>query len=487
MPAGMREDLLSIAMESGVLLDPLLADYLATLEQPVDRLLEILEAANPRPLVLTLEEVSARNPPAPEASVIPRKARAPTRRPDRRSGVRREDYDADVAILQDITGRSTCTGEMQDFSRYIDHRYKALSTMLRARRELVGAVSIHRALRMAREVRFIGIVQNVKPTRTGNHLLLLEDEEEWCQVLVPSEREGTDGTPVPDEVLGVIGRPWKEGIILAQEIVRPDVPPAHAFQGAEEPLCAAFVSDVHVGSRLFLRDRWERFVRWLKGEEAHRVKYLVVVGDVVDGIGVYPRQDEDLAVDDVYQQYEEVAGMFEALPDGLQVILLPGNHDATRPAEPQPALPGPIQEAFPDDVIFVGNPALLRLHGVDVLCYHGKSMDDLVTGIPHVTYDRPLAGMVEMLRRRHLAPTYGGKTPLAPERADHLIIDPLPSVFVTGHVHGFGIGEYRGIRLFNASTWQAQTSFQRMHNITPKPALVPIVDLQTGEAFAQGF
>ncbi|MFQ5552109.1 MAG: DNA-directed DNA polymerase II small subunit [Thermoplasmata archaeon] len=483
----MREDLLSLAMESGVLLEPELADYLAGRAHPVDSLLAILDAVNPRPLVLTLEEIRALNPVLPESQATPASAPVAARMRRDRSGTRREDHDPDVVVLQDITGRSTCTGEMRDFSRYFDHRYKALSSLLRGRRELVGAVSISRALRMAREVRVIGIVQSVKRTRTGNYLLLIEDQEASCQVLVPSEGPGVDGAPVPDEVLGVVGRPWKDGILLAEEIVRPDIPASHAFRGADEAVSAAFISDIHVGSRLFLRDKWDRFVRWLETEEASRIKYLVVVGDVVDGIGVYPRQDEDLAVDDVYRQYEEVADMLGALPDDLQVIVLPGNHDATRPAEPQPALSEAIQKAFPDGVLFVGNPALLRLHGVDVLCYHGKSMDDLVTSIPGVTYDRPLAGMVEMLKRRHLAPSYGGKTPLAPERADHLIVDPPPSVFATGHVHGFGIGEYRGIRLLNASTWQAQTAFQRMHNITPKPGMVPTVDLQTGEAFAQAF
>ena len=483
----MQEDLLSLAMESGILLDPELADYLAEREHPVDSLLAILDAVNPRPLVLTLDEVKALNPapstPQPAPVSVPRQHGV---RPDR-SGTRREDYDSEVVVLQDITGRSTCTGEMQDFSRYFDHRYKALSGLLRAKRELVGAVSIDRALKMTREVRLIGMVQSAKRTRTGNYLLLIEDEEASCQVLVPSEGPGIDGAPIPDEVLGIVGRPWKDDILLAEEIVRPDVPLSHTFAGAKEALCAAFVSDLHVGSRLFLRDRWERFAQWLGTEEACRIKYLVVVGDVVDGIGVYPGQDKDLAVDDVYLQYEEVAAMIGELPEELQVIILPGNHDAIRPAEPQPALPEGIRQDFPDGVLFVGNPSLLRLHGVDVLCYHGKSMDDLVTSIPAVTYDRPLTGMVEMLKRRHLATSYGGRTPLAPERADHLVVDPLPSIFATGHVHGFGIGEYRGIRLLNASTWQGQTAFQRMHNITPKPGMVPIVDLKTGETFAQAF
>jgi DNA polymerase II small subunit len=480
----MREEILSAAMRSGVLLEPQLVEYLASQEDPLDRLLEILETVNPRPLVLTLEEVQAVQKASRPAPEVPHSMPAPQMRP---GDVHRKDYEPEVEVLKDITGRSTCTGEMKDFARYFEHRYRTLSSMLRKRRELLGSVPISRVKRMTKEVRFIGMVQSVRRTKAGHKLLQLEDEEDSCQVLVPSSGPLADETAVPDEVIGVVGRPWKSGIILAESIVRPDVPPSNAFRGSEVPLQAAFISDLHVGSKLFLRDRWDKFVGWMASEEASSIKYLVVVGDVVDGIGVYPRQDEDLELDDVYAQYEEVSSLLSELPDEIQVIILPGNHDAVRPAEPQPALPSGIQKLFPDHFLFAGNPATLRLHGVEVLCYHGRSMDDFVTGLPGVSYDKPLAAMVEMLKRRHLAPFYGGKTPLAPERWDHLIIDAVPSIFATGHVHGLGVGEYRGVRLLNSSTWQAQTSYQRMHNIDPRPGMAPVVDLKTGEIFVKAF
>jgi DNA polymerase II small subunit len=104
-----------------------------------------------------------------------------------------------------------------------------------------------------------------------------------------------------------------------------------------------------------------------------------------------------------------------------------------------------------------------------------------------MTYDNPLEIMKEMLKRRHLAPIYGGKTPIAPEKKDYLVIDPVPDVFVTGHVHGAGVSEYRGVRLINASTWQAQTSFQRMHNFHPNPAKLPLLHLGTGKVVMKDF
>ncbi len=483
----MREEILSAALQSGVLLEPRLVDYLADREDSLERLLAVLESVNPRPLVLTFEEfigLRAQPKAGPEIAAEPQ-APPPVR--ERQEKDLRREYEADIRVVKDITGHSTCTGEMKDFSRYFEHRYRALASMLRTRRELMGAVPIARAKKMTKEVRLIGIVQSVKKTRAGHRLMVVEDEEDTCQVLVPSKGPAGDDYAVPDEVIGVVGRPWKDGIILGEAIIRPDVSPSHAYAGAEAPLWAAFVSDLHVGSKLFLEDRWSKFVQWMHGEEASRIKYLVIVGDVVDGIGVYPRQDEDLVLDDVYLQYEEVSRQMAGLPDNVQVIILPGNHDAIRPAEPQPALPAGIQELFPDDYIFLGNPAALRLHGVDVLCYHGRSMDDFVTGLPGMSYDRPLAAMIEMLRRRHLAPFYGSKTPLAPERSDYMIIDSVPSIFATGHVHGLGVGEYRGVKILNSSTWQSQTSYQRMHNITPRAGMVPMVNLQTGETFVKAF
>lgn len=90
--------------------------------------------------------------------------------------------------------------------------------------------------------------------------------------------------------------------------------------------------------------------------------------------------------------------------------------------------------------------------------------------------------MNEMLKRRHMAPLYGGKTPLAPEKEDHLVIDEIPDIFVTGHIHGAGIGMYKGVTTICASTWQSQTSFQKMHNFSPDPAILPVVHLGTGKA-----
>ncbi|HUL39107.1 MAG TPA: metallophosphoesterase, partial [Methanomassiliicoccales archaeon] len=250
----------------------------------------------------------------------------------------------------------------------------------------------------------------------------------------------------------------------------------------------AFLSDIHVGSITFLRERWDHMIRWAKTQaKAEGLGYVLVPGDCVDGIGIYPDQEEELEIEDIFEQYHLLAELLKELPDHIQIIVQPGNHDAVRLAEPQPAFGDEISRLFDSSVLLVGNPCYLEIEGRVILSYHGKSMDDLVNAIQGLTYNRPLEAMREMLRRRHLAPIYGGKTAIAPEKKDHLVIEQVPDIFVTGHVHSAGISDYRGVRMINASTWQDQTSFQRMHNFVPDPAKVPMVHLGTGKCSIKDF
>ncbi|NOQ28880.1 MAG: DNA polymerase II small subunit, partial [Methanosarcinales archaeon] len=193
----------------------------------------------------------------------------------------------------------------------------------------------------------------------------------------------------------------------------------------------------------------------------------------------YPGQESELEIPDVYDQYRSAAEYLGRVPKNIRIIIAPGNHDAVRLAEPQPALPEKIRSMFSDDVIFTGNPALVEIRGVRILIYHGRSMDDLIATIPKMSYQRPELVMIEMLKRRHLAPMYGGRVSIAPENSDHFVIDRVPHILHCGHVHTIGIDHYKGVTVVNSGTWQSQTDFQKRMNLDPVPAHATIVDLAT--------
>ncbi|MBN2065681.1 MAG: DNA-directed DNA polymerase II small subunit [Candidatus Thermoplasmatota archaeon] len=412
------------------------------------------------------------------------------------------DYESEVHVTKDITGNSTCEGTTSDFTKLFVNRYQSLRKILQTqRRELVNVMPIDRIKRNGvKEVQIIGIVKAVKTTVNGHRLIELEDETGvQPAIALKNNREAMAlaNEALLDEIIGIRGQLSKNGdLLIVHSIVFPDVSIQNQRHKADVPVYAAFLSDIHIGSNKFMKDEWRSFLRWITGgignsrqkDVASKIKYLVLPGDLVDGIGVYPGQEQELDVANLYEQYETLAKQLEFIPGHITMIMQPGNHDAVRPAEPQPTFEKEVQQLFSGkEFIFVGNPCYFSLHGVEILSYHGVSLLDYATSIQHLNYNQPTEVMKVMLKKRHLAPVYGGYTPLAPEHLDHMVIDKVPDIFVTGHVHTANIDKYRGVTLINASAWQAQTSYQKMLNFVPDSAKLPIVDLKSGNVTMMDF
>ena len=284
---------------------------------------------------------------------------------------------------------------------------------------------------------------------------------------------------MPDDVVGVSGTFSQNGDLFYVDDLHFPLQDRHEKAHAETGVSVAFLSDIHVGSKTFLEAQWHKMVDWFNTDPlAKTIKYLILSGDCVDGVGIYPGQDRELAIPDLFNQYTEFARLLDLLPDWVECVMLPGNHDAVRPAEPQPTFEKDIQSDY-RATTFVGNPCDFSLHGVRLLSYHGKSIDDFVAGLRTVTYAEPVEAMRQMLRRRHLAPQWGGKTPLSPEPEDGLVIREVPDIFVTGHVHGHACLDFKGTTLVCSSTWQDQTSYQRMLGFQPRPCMLTVVNLGT--------
>ena len=393
------------------------------------------------------------------------------------------DSHQELTISGDITGKSTGTGSYDDFVTLFRDRYTKLANMISGRVQHRSIRSLG-DLRGGTELGIIGMVNDIRSTKNGHWLIELEDETGVFPALILKDREAADEIDdlLTDEVIGITGTLSDDGeILFADGIAFPDIPRTRTSGTADRPVEAALVSDIHVGSNEYLADAWHRFAEWLHSDEAARVEYLLIAGDMVEGVGVYPGQDADLAIVDVYEQYEAFSEELKAIPGDLEVIMIPGNHDAVRLAEPQPAFDEDIASLLDShNVTITANPSTIEIEGVSFLMYHGASFDEVIAECPEpVSYEHPEEAMVRLLRKRHLAPRYGGGMRIAPEESDYLVIDPVPDVFHAGHVHTFGVTSYRGVRAVNTGCWQAQTDFQRRNNLEPDPAHAAIVSLDT--------
>ena len=406
-----------------------------------------------------------------------------------------KDIDSEIEVHFDITGNSVTEGKLSDIKSFFNSRLSKIRNLMiegRAlpRRPISNAEAYRNRQRYTSneyEITIVGLVSEPRWAKSGNLMFLLEDETTQIQCLL---KPPTGANPLHaaldglmnDDVVGVSGFfiGDRTDLFIISNIHFPPLPRrAKNTANIDESVSAAFLSDVHVGSKTFLEPQWEKMINWFKTDPlAKTIKYFVLSGDGVDGVGIYPGQDRHLAITDLFKQYGALANLLSDLPDWVDVIILPGNHDAVRPAEPQPALDPEVQQDY-SDAVFVGNPCDFSLHGVRILSYHGKSIDDFVAGLRSVTYAKPEMAMRSMLERRHLAPSWGGKTPLSPEPEDSMVIGTIPDIFVTGHVHGQYVGDHKGTTIVHSSTWQDQTDYQRMLGFQPKPCILTVINLHT--------
>ncbi len=405
-------------------------------------------------------------------------ARAPSYRPIAK------EYAPNIKIRDhtDVSGQSRCVGSVEDFVAYFRDRFERESTILRTHQTNHPTVRIDQlSAHPGEEVRIIAMISDKRITHNGNLYIELEDEQGQTKAIYSSRERNfipKAGQLIKDDVVAIDAR-MGPNFLSVKDITWPDIPLLRPTKTTDADLAIAYLSDTHVGSKLFLEKSFKRFIRWLWGEEgreelAGKVKYVILAGDVCDGIGVYPAQEKELNIKDIYEQYEAFDKLVEAMPDWVEVIVSPGNHDAVRRGEPQPILP---MEMLKSDVKKIGSPAMVDIEGFRHLVYHGTSLDSIIANVPGLSYGKPEGAMMETLRRRHLSPIYG-ENPIVPERRDYMLIEEEPDVVHMGHLHKNAAMKYRGTLLINSGTFQDRTDFQVRMGHVPTPGIVPILELK---------
>lgn len=382
--------------------------------------------------------------------------------------------------------------EVNDIISYFSDRYEFFRKQLKTR--VKDAISIKHAKSLYKEkTSIIGIVKNKRKTNKGNIILDLEDLTGEIRAIATNKEILPEAeTIVNDEVIGVSGSIGTD-VLFINEIIRPDLPFKREETKTKDEEYIAFLSDTHFGSKNFLKNEFNELLRWLNGESdddsqremVEKIKCIPIAGDLVDGVGIYPNQEKELEIKDVYKQYEAAAKYLSKIPEQIQIIIGPGNHDYVRTAQPQPPIDkevaAPLYEL--NNITLVSNPTTITLTNsgvaVNLLMYHGVSIDNMVSTDPSLKggYKHPEKVMLSLLKKRHLSPQY--ETGTITNAPDPLIIPDNTDILHCGHVHSNGALRYRGVTLINSGTWQAQTEFQVLCGHEPTPANLPILNLKT--------
>lgn len=391
---------------------------------------------------------------------------------------------------------------VEDFVRHLRNRFSILKGILQEHSELQNLTSINKISGQRQNISIIAVVFDKRITKNKNLLLEVEDLTGRITLLVNANKQDVfekAKTIVFDDILGFRCSGNNE-ILFVNDIIFPDAMiPERKKSPIEE--YAAFTADLHVGSARFLEANFLKFINWLNSETgsekqremARNVKYLFIVGDCVDGVGIYPNQESLLAIKDIREQYEKLAELLGKIRKDIKIILCPGQHDAVRVAEPQP----PIDKYFAEplygieNLFLVSNPALVNIGstgtfpGLKVLMYHGASFHSLITDIEELrianAHHSPSKVVRHILRKRHLAPTHSSVVYIPAENTDPLAIMTVPDIITTGEIHRTDVSSYNNILLISCSCWQSITPYEEKVGNEPDPCKVPILNMKTGQ------
>jgi DNA polymerase II small subunit len=400
--------------------------------------------------------------------------------------------------------------EVSDFVTHYNNRFNALSNILKSR-DIQNLTSIRRIqdLKGKEQVSTIGMVLSIELSKNGHYMIQLEDRTGIIKVFVIKSKEKLFQVAqnlVLDEVIAVTGTGSKD-VLFAEEIYFPDVPSDKVLKKSPEAAYAIFTGDIHVGSSFFYKEEFEGFLDWLNGKGAtkyHRdviskIKYLIIPGDVIDGAGIYPGQEAELSIQSIREQYLQFFNYLRRVPRHINMIVIPGNHDAMRIAEPQPPLYEDFIGLLKDlpNLTLVSSPSIINIgktenfEGFEILLYHGFSMPYYADVVPEI---REIGGLSKAdavmkfyLQRRHLAPSHGSTQFIPDIREDPLVIDRVPDFFVTGHIHKVSVNTYKGVTLLNTSGWVAQSEYQKRFGLVPDPCRVVLVNLNNRDVKVLNF
>ncbi len=399
---------------------------------------------------------------------------------------------SDYKVLFDPSNKITSAEGISGYNLLFTSRFNKLKKIISDRPEskMLKSIASIKAAKSDDDMYVCGLV-TLKINERNVTKLLLEDPSGSLEgIIFDNELRKTADLLLNDQFIMVrVGIGKNSGLII-KDLISPDVPDK-ASNRSESETFAVFLSDLHIGSKYFMEEEFSDFVSWLSSPDpvARKIRFLLIGGDLVDGVGIYPNQDKELLCQTIEEQLKKMESLINKIPNHIKIFIIPGNHDPGRRALPQPAIPKKYNSEVweKENVIMVGNPAVVSLNGVKVLMFHGQSIDDIVKTTPGLSYDRPTDVMKHLLRARHLSPIYGSQTPIAPEVEDFMVIQDIPDIFHVGHVHRAQLDMYKGILLINSGSWQNQTPFQSSVGMTPNPGIALMVNLKTFQVLHQNY
>ncbi|MDP6325222.1 MAG: hypothetical protein QF684_06640, partial [Candidatus Thalassarchaeaceae archaeon] len=215
-----------------------------------------------------------------------------------------KDVDAEITIHFDITGKSVTEGKKEDIQSCFNDRLKQIRRLILDRNLPNRPIAVNEAVRQRKQLSdrdnaftIIGLVNDPKTTKNGHLMFSIEDHTGEIRCLLSQRDEDSPNQQIvhaglmADDVIGVSGHFNQDGTMMWVEDIHFPALTTHERRtaGEDQAVSAAFISDLHLGSKTFLEPQWHKMIQWFHDDPlAKTIRYLVISGDGVDGVGIYP-------------------------------------------------------------------------------------------------------------------------------------------------------------------------------------------------------
>jgi len=340
------------------------------------------------------------------------------------------------------------------------------------------------------------MVYEKKYSKNGNLILTVDDPTGKINLVILKNQKNFEeyNSILLDNVLGFKCTILSQDMFIVNEALYPDMPTTKIKSDLKDDIYLAAIADTHVGSKLFLEKEFIKFIDWINGtdgdtEIVKNIKYLIIAGDLVDGIGVYPSQYEELAIQDIFKQYELFEEYILQIPKDIEIFIIPGNHDAVRLSDPQPPIPEMLLPRLSKqkNIHLLGSPAWVDIEGYKTLIYHGAALHGIYSTIKDIPMSKPDLAIKEILKRRDLMPQFGSKQTFIPMEKNLLTINEVPNIYIGGDVHHHAYGIYKECHIINTSCWQSITKYQIEQGHMPTYSKIMLFNLKTQKMIQKDF
>ena len=294
-------------------------------------------------------------------------------------------------------------------TNYFSLRYDFIKNILQRRIELVNLTSINK-IGHTKQFSLITLIREIDYVEKS---LVVDDKTGSLKIFLHDIKSHP---LLKDEVVGIVCK--RDGDrIKATSILSPNMPTKREITRAENNIKCVFLSDFHLDNVNINRQFHENYKRWCDGLKEDNLWFFILGG--------------------ISDEIKQIGEFLKSLPIQSKKVLF-GN-------------PQTISEA--KNTIFLDDPSTVKLDNITLFLSSGNFLKKYEESFK----PSPENMLIQLIRKRHLNPTYDAYKPLYEK--DPYILDTIPDIIALSSSETPTITNYKGITTLTTGSFLTQPTF----------------------------